>query len=787
MSRTVGPHERNVASLRRLNAAECIVALRDGLASSVTELARVTGLSRPTIEVLLADLVEQDLVSVDAAPAVPKSAGGRPARRYQFRATTGYVAGVEAGVRDVRVLLADLTGNVVAEFSRAVEEDASPVDRIAHVRSAIDSALTQASIGKHSLSAVGIGVPAVVSADGRIAISPRVPGWTGVDVGARVGVALSCPVEVDQDVDLAALAEQRLGAGRLVDDLVYLTGAAPPAAAIVIGRQVHRGRHRAAGVLADLPALADRQGLDPHSSQDVASGIIALAAFVDPDMVVLGPEVCADASRLDSLRSRLSGDPRLPFPPKLVLSELGADAVSLGALLLAFDSAALHLYGTSAVPAPMITRASPAEATQPREAAPVALPAQRHTVLGLDADAAELRIGVVGVGARAPLATWANRRETHSRVVAVADPHPAARKRARKLFGSAVEVVDSHHDLISLDPHLDAVFVMSPDDTHAEIAIDLLRAGIPVYLEKPIATTVEDADRVLATARETGTRLYVGHNMRHMAVVTTMFDIIQRGEIGEVKAIWCRHFVGNGGDFYFKDWHADRRRSTSLLVQKGAHDIDVIHHLAGAYTEDVVGMGDLMIYGGIGDRRDNSDQLMSDWFSLDHWPPSSQTGLNPVVDVEDLSMITMRLGNGVLASYQQCHYTPDYWRNYTVIGTHGRLENFGDSDGGTIRVWNRRTSYSAEGDLAYRIAGDSAGHDDADERAVSEFLHFVRTGEQTATSPVGARYAVAAGILATDSVRSGSTPRQVPRLPTDLEQYFTDGQRARAAAHADAQ
>lgn len=56
-----------------------------------------------------------------------------------------------------------------------------------------------------------------------------------------------------------------------------------------------------------------------------------------------------------------------------------------------------------------------------------------------------------------------------------------------------------------------------------------------------------------------------------------MKELIDAGAIGEVKTIWCRHFVGNGGDYYFKDWHAERKNTTSLLLQKGAHDIDVIH------------------------------------------------------------------------------------------------------------------------------------------------------------------------------------------------------------------
>ena len=64
-----------------------------------------------------------------------------------------------------------------------------------------------------------------------------------------------------------------------------------------------------------------------------------------------------------------------------------------------------------------------------------------------------------------------------------------------------------------------------------------------------------------------------------------MRELIASGAIGRVTSIWCRHFVGHGGDYYFKDWHADRRRSTGLLLQKGAHDIDIMHWLAGGRTD----------------------------------------------------------------------------------------------------------------------------------------------------------------------------------------------------------
>jgi len=383
-----------------------------------------------------------------------------------------------------------------------------------------------------------------------------------------------------------------------------------------------------------------------------------------------------------------------------------------------------------------------------------------------------LRVGVVGVGQRAEIARHLATTGVDARVVAAADPAERGRTAAAGLFPGAL-VVDDHRALIR-DAALDAAIVTTPDWTHAEIAIDLLRAGVAVYLEKPMAITVEEADAILDAAAESGAFLYVGHNFRHAAVVRLMREIVERGEIGEVKAIWCRHFVGNGGDYYFKDWHADRTRVNSLLLQKASHDIDVIHALGGGWTRRVVGMGSLSVYGDVHDRRDRSGELMTDWFSLDNWPPAAQTGLNPVVDVEDVSMMLMTLDNGVQASYEQCHFTPDYWRNYTVIGTEGRLENRGDTAGGVVTVWNRRRTWDPEGDRSYPIAGVAEGHADADELTMREFVRHVALGEPVALSPLAARAAVAAGALATESLRDGSTPRDVPPPAPATLARFTD-------------
>ncbi|MCL2594588.1 MAG: Gfo/Idh/MocA family oxidoreductase [Promicromonosporaceae bacterium] len=380
------------------------------------------------------------------------------------------------------------------------------------------------------------------------------------------------------------------------------------------------------------------------------------------------------------------------------------------------------------------------------------------------------RVAVIGVGNRAYLGNQVALARPGAAIVAVVDPDPAGRKRAAHLFGD-VPLYQNTGALIAAGG-IDAAIVTTPDDTHAAIAIELLQAGIATFVDKPLAITVAQADAVLATAAAADTPLYIGHNLRHSAVVKTMRAIIERGEIGEVKAVWVRHFVGNGGDYFFKDWHADRSRVGSLLIQKASHDLDIIHYLAGGYSRRVVGMGELMIYGDLADRSEPTGQIATDWFSYDNWPPRSQTGLNQTVDVEDISMMLATLDNGVQASYAQCHFTPDYWRNYTIIGTEGRCENFGDTSGGVVRVWNRRHEWQLAGDVEYPIESDSGGHEEADLATLTEFFDQVIDGTPPLCSPIAARQAVAAGALAAESLRHGSRPYDIPELSEEIRAYF---------------
>jgi len=387
----------------------------------------------------------------------------------------------------------------------------------------------------------------------------------------------------------------------------------------------------------------------------------------------------------------------------------------------------------------------------------------------------ELGIGVIGAWGRGKLAHCAHQPENGCRIVAGADVYAPNLEQFRDRYDGDVFTTDDYHELLKRD-EVGAVFVASPDFLHEEHGVAALEAGKAVYLEKPMAITIEGCDRLLRTAMATGSKLYLGHNMRHFQAILKMKEVIDSGMIGEVQAAWCRHFVSNGGDWYFKDWHAEQRYSTGLLLQKGAHDIDVLHWLCGGYTRRVTGMGKLSVYNRCATRP--REERGNPHPSEQAWPPLSNTGFSPDIDVEDHSMILMQLDNGVQANYMQCHYTPDSCRNYTFIGTRGRVENLGDHGTCKVIVHTDRSGASLGPDVTYQLKPQQGSHGGSDPCIVNEFLDFVRNDVKTNTSPIAARFAVAAGVVGSQSIRHGNDALDIPGLEPEIIEYFENGQQS---------
>ncbi|MBO5722385.1 MAG: Gfo/Idh/MocA family oxidoreductase [Lentisphaeria bacterium] len=381
------------------------------------------------------------------------------------------------------------------------------------------------------------------------------------------------------------------------------------------------------------------------------------------------------------------------------------------------------------------------------------------------------KIGIIGVGSRSSLIDLIKNFSPEWVIGAFCDLDPATFECYRSEYPEAQFTDDYRQVLANKD--ICAVFILTPDFLHEEHAVAALEAGKAVYLEKPLAISIEGCDHILETARATGTRLFVGHNMRYFPVVLKMKEVIDSGLIGEVQCGWCRHFVGYGGDAYFRDWHSEQKNTCGLLLQKGAHDIDVMHYLMQSRTRRVVGMGMLSVYNRC-PRRSPETRGCAKWDEA-QYPPLECDGFSPEMDVEDHNMILMQLESGAQATYMQCHYSPDAERNYTFIGTRGRVENIGDHDNCEVHVWTRR-GLRGTPDIIYKLKPQAGSHGGSDPAIIANFFEFISSGRITNANPAAARDSVATGVMGHKSGRSGNMPFDIPELPADLRKYFEEFQ-----------
>ena len=359
-----------------------------------------------------------------------------------------------------------------------------------------------------------------------------------------------------------------------------------------------------------------------------------------------------------------------------------------------------------------------------------------------------------------------------SELAAICDTNPAILQRFMdENPGTSVKCYDSAEKMFA-DRDIQAVFIMVRDFFHEELAVAALDAGKAVYLEKPIAITIEGCDRILETAVRNKGKLFVGHNMRYFDSILKMKEVIDSGVIGEIQSVWVRHFV-NYGSCYFHHWCAEQKNCTGLLLQKGAHDIDIIHWLTGAYSQRVVGMGRLSVYNRTSNHLSPGEAPdRKKAFQDSSWPPLSIDKLNPNMDVEDHNMLLMQLSNGVQASYEHCMFSPDSERNYTFIGDRGRVENIGDTGECEIHVWTSRTKRTTP-DIVYHIKAKTGSHGGADAEIVKAFFDYLIYDKKPNVSPIAARYAVAAGVKGHYSMRNGNLPQDIPPLSQEIIDYFS--------------
>jgi predicted NBD/HSP70 family sugar kinase len=243
-------------------------------------IGALTGLSKPTASQLLARLEAAGLVVVTG------SSQGRPgpsAQLYAVNADAAHVAGVDVTTARILAGVADITGRIAGTFELPTppRSDApasgqrreSPALLVAQ---AVQGAAEAAGVHAADLHRVVIGIPGAFDpTTGRLRYASHLPGWHSPTLLDELAAALPMPLEYDNDVNLVAVAEQRLGVAGGHEDFVLLWNEEGIGAALVIGGRLHRGRTGGAGEVGFLPVPGTPLVRDP--AQINSGGFQALA------------------------------------------------------------------------------------------------------------------------------------------------------------------------------------------------------------------------------------------------------------------------------------------------------------------------------------------------------------------------------------------------------------------------------------------------------------------------------------------------------------------------------
>ncbi|MGS2586767.1 ROK family transcriptional regulator [Streptomyces hebeiensis] len=378
------------STARAINDRLALRLLREGPLTA-GQLTSLTGLSRPTVADLVDRLQDSGLVRVVG------EAGGRRrgpnARLYGIVADRAHLAALDVRTDGVAVVVADLLGTTLAEAASPVGGDTATETAVERVATLLERTVREA--GASRLHSVGIGAPGLVDpVTGELRDTSGLPAWHRRLVGA-LQERLAAAVLVENETNLAALAEARLGAAHGPDTFVLLWLGHGVGAALVLDGKLRRGASGGAGEIGFLPvpgtsrlpsavacdggfhslagsgavsALAERYGVkavpvaaEPPSAALVraavagrgaapgefldaladrlALGAAAVSAVLDPGRIVLGGEMgqaggAALASRTETRLAALS-----PLRTEVRASALGGAAVLRGALLTAREAA----------------------------------------------------------------------------------------------------------------------------------------------------------------------------------------------------------------------------------------------------------------------------------------------------------------------------------------------------------------------------------------------------------------------------------------------------------------
>ena len=304
------------------------------------------------------------------------------------------------------------------------------------------------------------------------------------------------------------------------------------------------------------------------------------------------------------------------------------------------------------------------------------------------------RAGVIGVGAMGRNHARLYSELPGVELAGVSDVNEALAASIARSYGC--KSYPDYHDLLGED--LDAVSIVVPTTVHKSVALDAIRKGTNVLVEKPIADTVGNADEMIKAARKKGAKLMVGHVERFNPAITKLKELIDGGLLGKVVSISAKR-VGP---------YNPRIRDVGIVLDLGTHDIDIMSYLYGEKVKEVYASAGAVVH-----------------------------------SHEDHAIITLSFDSGASGVIDTNWLTPHKVRTFTVIGSQGIAEV--DCIGQTLKIFDQEWIRDAK--------------IEKDEPLKLELVHFIDCvlhDRKPLVSGEDGRHALAVALAAVESAKTGT-------------------------------
>ena len=373
----------NAALIRQLNVARIFHALRLHPDATQRQLAAHAQLDRATVSTVLASLEERGLVERRAQRRQGRV--GRPESLLRIPAGAGALLGARLEPATVRLIVTDLTGRPLHHLQ--VEGSTDVDGALARLQDGVETLLARLGPGGPEVKGLGVGVPALIDADGYLSFAPNL-GWRDVALLPALEARFDLPVYVDNDTKAAGLAEKLFGSCRDARDFVLIAAHSGVGSALHLDGRLYRGRSGFAGELGHVKvrpggracscgasgcleayvserAVVERaaergiavtgfEGLGQAADRGDADALALLhetgawlgeacadlVNLVSPERIVLGGHLAIVGEHLLAPLSEVIADRALSAPAarcEVAVSPLGIEAVTMGGIALAME------------------------------------------------------------------------------------------------------------------------------------------------------------------------------------------------------------------------------------------------------------------------------------------------------------------------------------------------------------------------------------------------------------------------------------------------------------------